>query len=102
MRSIVDRGLIIRSTNVEEQVVEVLERLDLYNKIIPFSRCMLCNGTLSKVSQDDDSYEKLFDQLPPKVKTWCREIFICEHCHKRYWKGSHYKRMLNYIEELIN
>ena len=100
MRSIVDRGLIIRSTNVEEQVVEVLERLDLYNKMVPFSRCLLCNGNLSKISQEEDSYEKLFSQLPPKVKIWCREIFICEQCHKLYWKGSHYKKMLNYVNNL--
>lgn len=102
MRSIVDRGLILRSSKPEEQLIEVLERLDLYNKMAPFSRCLLCNGALAKISEEDDPFEKLFNQLPPKVKTWCREIFICEQCHKLYWKGSHYEKMLKYVDELIN
>lgn len=101
MRSIVDRGLILRSSNPEEQVVEIMERLDIYNKKAPFSRCLLCNGILSKISEDDDSYEKLFNQLPPKVKIWCRDFFVCEQCHKLYWKGSHYEKMLNYVNNLL-
>jgi uncharacterized protein with PIN domain/sulfur carrier protein ThiS len=101
MRSIIDRGLIIRSTNIEEQVIEVLERLDLYNEINPFSRCLMCNGTLLNVTEEDETYQELFIQLPAKVRIWCKEITICEKCHKLYWKGSHYEKMLKYIDDLL-
>lgn len=100
MRSIVERGLILRSGNPEGQVIEILERLDLYTRLKPFTRCLLCNGMLSTIQEEDISFQNLFNQLPAKVKTWCKEITVCKQCHKVYWKGSHYEKMLNYIDDL--
>jgi uncharacterized protein with PIN domain len=46
----VDKGFIIRHTDPEKQVFEVLERLDLWASIRPFICCTECNGMIRTLS----------------------------------------------------
>lgn len=102
MRSIVEKGLIIRNTDPFLQIVEILNRLDLWDVVIPFSRCTVCNGKIIEIHKEDEAFIHIFNELPHKVKSWCKEIYKCTNCGKIYWKGSHYDKLMIFIEKIMN
>jgi uncharacterized protein with PIN domain len=46
------------------------------------------------------SKEAVLDQLEPLTKQYFDEFWICPACRQIYWKGSHYERMLEIIENI--
>jgi hypothetical protein len=94
-RKEVTHGYCLTSSDIEKQLKSVLNRFDLYDNIIPFSRCMVCNAKLESVDK-----EKVLDKIPPRVKEWQQEFHICPKCGRIYWKGTHYERMMEFIEKL--
>jgi hypothetical protein len=96
MRSLVTYGYYVRATNPEQQVVEVLQRFDLFSKVLPFQRCIRCNGLLEPVAK-----ESIVDQLPQKTRLSIDEFHRCRECHQIYWRGSHYERMQQFIEGVL-
>jgi uncharacterized protein with PIN domain len=103
IRRIVERGLYIHNTDPEEQVKEVLQRLDLYKRIAPFKRCIACGGILEPVEFGSDLFEeKLRPQIPVKVLEWTKVFHYCMNCKKVFWKGSHYEKLIKMIDRYIN
>lgn len=96
-RNLVTYGYFIRNTCPRRQLVEVLQRYNLYDQIHPFRRCIRCNGTLEAVSKAD-----VADRLPPNTNLYFDEFHLCQNCGKIYWKGSHYQRMQRFIEQLLD
>lgn len=94
-RSVVTHGYLIRTDDPREQVKEILQRFDLHDAIEPFRRCMRCNGELL-----DADFEEVKEQVPPRVRKFACEYKRCSGCGQVYWKGSHYKAMKKFIEEL--
>jgi len=94
-RTIVTRGYCLRATDPSGQLVEVLRHFDLIPSISPFRRCMHCNSLLQKTEK-----ELVSDRLLPQTKRHYHEFFICPHCARIYWKGSHYRRMWRFIESV--
>jgi hypothetical protein len=87
MRTAVERGYWVRSTEPREQLLEVVKRFDLVGSMRPFTRCLECNTSLEEASR-----EAVWERLPPKIKD--KEVFaVCPSCKRVYWKGSHYERM---------
>lgn len=78
-------GYWVRSTNPDQQIRELFTRFSLADKMKPFSRCMNCNGILSKKELD-----KVKDRIPLKVKRWNNDFWECGGCGKVYWRGSHF------------
>lgn len=97
MRSLVTFGYYVRTTNPEQQIVEVMRRYDLFNKVLPFQRCIRCNGLLEPVEK-----EAIIDQLPQKTRIAIDEFHRCRECSQIYWRGSHYEKMQNFIEEVLS
>lgn len=100
MRNAVQRGLVVRSRDPFSQVVEVLNRMDLWDAIETFSRCTVCNGKIYEIA-GREQYEKAFEELPPRVRSWCDEIYRCDGCGRTYWKGSHYGNMEDFIDGIL-
>ena len=96
-RNEVTHGYWVRSTKVEEQVKEVLRRFDLQKEIKEFSRCIECNELLRPKKK-----ETILNQLPPKVAQSQNEFYQCPSCKKNFWKGTHYQRMLLFVQSLKN
>jgi uncharacterized protein len=88
-------GYWLRSQHTEEQLQEVIRRFRLLRQIRPFTRCMVCNGKIAVVPKDI-----VIDQLPPKTRLYFDEFYQCSDCSRVYWKGSHYERMLGFINTL--
>ncbi|MBI9011778.1 MAG: Mut7-C ubiquitin/RNAse domain-containing protein [Clostridiales bacterium] len=101
MRRLVERGLFIRNNDPYKQCLEVLEKLDLWDTIHPFSRCMVCNQEIEKIEINTPKYKLIETLIPPKVKEWCTVYNYCSNCHKIYWKGSHWNRMNIFLDKLI-
>jgi uncharacterized protein with PIN domain len=92
----VTHGYFVRSRDVNEQVIEVLQRLDLASLIAPFTRCTGCNGLIQSVTKG-----AVLEQIPPNVAEKYDDYFRCEGCGKVYWKGSHFDRLQAYVSEVI-
>jgi hypothetical protein len=95
-RSVITHGYCVRAIEPRKQILEVLERFDLFGKAAPFSRCMHCNGLLAPVSKQD-----VLDQLLPETRSVYNEFSRCDQCLRVYWKGSHYERMRSFVENLL-
>jgi uncharacterized protein len=91
------RAYLVRAIHPKEQLIEVLHRFDLVRLARPFKRCLECNTLLRPVSG-----EAAADELPPRVRESFHEFFRCSLCNKIFWRGSHYRRMLNFIEDVTN
>src|SRR5215208_5091043 len=48
----ITHGYWIRATDPEKQIIEVLNKFDLYRKSHPFTRCLECNGLLESVEKN--------------------------------------------------
>jgi uncharacterized protein with PIN domain len=84
----VTRGYYVHAQQPDNQLLEVLTRLDLRNAARPFTRCIVCNGLVQAV--DKKSIEKI---LLPKTQLYYHEFWQCDSCKRIYWKGSHWERM---------
>ena len=95
-RNIVTRGYFVQATDPSRQLVEVLQEFDLVQRMQPFRRCIHCNGILQPVPK-----EAVIDRLLPETRQYYDEFFLCPRCGHIYWKGSHYRRMKQFIESVI-
>ncbi len=91
----VRHGYWIRSQKPLEQLKEVIQRLDLSGKIQPFHRCMECNGIIREVEKT-----AVIGFLKPKTRAHYEDFYQCEQCHRVYWNGSHYQRMVSMLKNL--
>lgn len=78
-RNEVTRGYAVRETQPGRQAREVLRRFDLFDAMRPLTRCLMCNDPLTAAGPG---------------------LWRCPSCERLYWKGSHYRRMLQFLEEL--
>lgn len=95
MHKIITQGYLLRSLNSTEQLYEIVRRYGLVRWVRPFQRCMNCNHLLEPVEK-----ELVLDKLEPLTKKYYFDFKICPACDQVYWKGSHYEKMLQVIENL--
>jgi uncharacterized protein with PIN domain len=94
-RNLVTHGYWVRATQPREQVLEIVRYFDLVPLFTPFRRCVHCNAVLQTVRK-----ELILDRLLPETRQHHYEFYICPNCDRIYWKGSHFRRMWNFIEEI--
>ncbi len=82
------RALRVRSDDLEEQIREVASALGL-RLIDPLSRCSLCNTPLVAAK-----LEEVGDLVPEGVRARHTLFWQCPGCHKVYWQGSHWDKMV--------
>lgn len=80
----------------DEQVREVLTRLNLRERIRPFSRCIRCNGDLIPVEK-----ESVISLVPPRSGRYMERFWQCRGCKKVYWQGSHYEKLARWIRDVV-
>ncbi len=102
MRKIVDRGLIVRNILPQKQIVEILNRLDLWDMVTPFSRCIMCNDHVRQLLINDPSFDNEKKKIPAGVLQWCTVYYKCLGCGRIYWEGSHYERLTKKIETILS
>jgi uncharacterized protein with PIN domain/sulfur carrier protein ThiS len=90
-RSIV-HGRYVRALRPDAQLLEVVERFGLAARAAPFTLCLHCNAPLHPVAK-----ALVMEQLPPTVRVLHQQFSTCALCHRIYWKGSHWKRMVELL-----
>lgn len=94
-RNRVTHGSFIHTQVPIRQLLEVVQKYDLYNNISPFTRCLICNETLVVVEKGD-----IWMQLPPQTSERFMEFKTCPRCGRIFWKGSHYQRMKTIVDNI--
>lgn len=85
--------VILRSEDVQDQIVELFAALGEHPSFDPFTRCIECNEVLVK-----ESPENVLNIVPPKVGSTFDEYHRCPGCGRIYWKGTHWQAMTDEIE----
>lgn len=93
--SAVTHGYFIRNDDPKKQLAEVIERLQLQNHFRPFSRCSVCNSQMKLVDKS-----KVQDKLYADTLEMYDEFWQCAGCKKVYWEGSHYDRIVEWIDRI--
>jgi uncharacterized protein with PIN domain len=97
MHKVVKSGYFPRSQNPFEQIVEVIRRFSLAQKVKPFVRCLRCNGLLGSASK-----ESLLPQLEPLTRLYYQDFLKCSQCGRAYWRGSHMAKLHKRLEMIMN
>ena len=87
---------LVRSTDPDRQIVEVVKKFDLDTKSQRFSRCMECNALLKPVEK-----QAVLKRLPPLVILNNESFVTCSQCEKVYWQGTHIQAMIFKLEKLF-
>lgn len=92
----VTHGVYVRSDRPIEQIVEVVRRLDLRGNITAFTRCLRCNAQLEWVDKAE-----VLDELEPLTRRCYHEFRRCPQCRRIYWAGSHYDRLRQLLDDIL-
>ncbi len=95
-RSLVTYGYYVRATKPQHQLSEVIGRFALSESALPFKHCMKCNGLLEQVAK-----EAIMKRLPDDTAQYYDEFHRCGNCDQIYWKGPHYQRMQQLMEQVL-
>jgi len=94
-RNEVKHGYFLRNDDPEKQVSEVVERLQLQQLFRPLSRCSNCNGLIEDVEK-----QSVMNLIESDTYEYYDEFWRCVECGKVYWKGSHFKKIISWAENL--
>ena len=95
-RNMVTYGYWLRTTDPRSRLQEVVERFALHKDAALFTRCMKCNGLLQSVDK-----AAVIDQLKPDTIRYFDTFHQCAACGQVYWRGSHYERLQELIDEVL-
>jgi hypothetical protein len=95
-RNQVTHGYFLRETCPKQQLHEIFRRFDLFRAAKPFQRCMLCNGLIYPIAQDEITH-----QVPAFTLNYYHLFYRCQSCHQIYWPGSHYQQMQTFIKTIL-
>ncbi len=87
-RPLASNRLLIESSDILDQIGEVVSAFPLERLPAFFSRCSVCNEPLAAVSR-----EEVRDSVPAYVHETHDSFFRCGVCGRVYWRGTHVRRM---------
>jgi len=96
-RRAVTHGCYVHALKSEDQLREIVERLDLARSARPFTLCLHCNVPLRRVDK-----ARVLDRLPPRVREHYEHFSTCDVCGRVYWEGSHWRNMRRMLDGLLN
>ena len=74
---------------------QLVAALDIKSQSRPFTICLECNQPLIERSPAE-----VKDRVPPYVYKTQTQYMECPECHRIYWRGTHWKAMLNKLEKI--
>lgn len=89
------KALLIKSASLEEQILQVFKELKLETNNC-FSRCPVCNEPLKSVEKGS-----VREKVPLYVFQTYEQFSLCPGCHRVYWRGSHWQRMKELLDRLL-
>lgn len=95
-RRTITHGCYVRAIKSAGQFREIFERLDLARSARPFTLCLHCNAPLSTIAKAE-----IEGRVPERVFEHYDRFSTCERCRRVYWEGSHWRRMMGLLEEVL-
>jgi len=89
------KSIKIETHILDEQIKKILEKIKFDKKYV-LSRCLVCNNILDKISK-----KEVKEKVPAKVYESHEKFFFCSKCDKIYWKGTHYNKMIEKMENYL-
>jgi uncharacterized protein with PIN domain len=89
------KPVILRSGDVNEQIIELFAAIGEAPRFEPFTRCLECNALLV-----DEEAEAVRGQVPPFVEKNFHRFHRCPSCRRIYWEGSHFQAMSQTVKEI--
>jgi len=84
------KSAFIQGSDLVDQLVQVSRRSGSKIHIRPEnSRCPMCNGMLEEAGK-----EEVEGKVPANVLKTYDEFWKCRNCGKTYWRGGHWKTIL--------
>jgi uncharacterized protein with PIN domain len=91
-----DRILTLTDDDPSRQLEEVVRKASLRPEgKTPFSRCLLCNEPIEKISPHEAE-----GKIPEFIFIQQKEFYRCPQCRRIYWQGSHLENMAKKVEKL--
>lgn len=88
-------GRYLHSEKIEEQLLEVMKRFDLPDKIRPFTLCLVCDGKIQAIEKTT-----IQTQVNATIYQEYNAFYQCQSCQKVYWEGSHFDKMKENITKV--
>lgn len=82
------------------QLAEVVSRLGLAEQAAPYTRCLVCNTPVVRLTQAE-AKRRLPRHLHTADMHADREPRGCPGCGRVYWRGSHVSRMNRKLAEIL-
>lgn len=95
-RRAITHGCYVRTLKSEQQLREIVERLDLARSARPFTLCLHCNAPLHTIDK-----ASVLERLPPSVQLNYERFSTCNLCGRVFWEGSHWRNMRRLLDELL-
>jgi len=92
----VTHGCYLHAQKPEQQLREIVDRLDLARSAHPLTLCLHCNMPLRPVDK-----AAVLDRLPPRVREHYDRFSTCDACGRVYWEGSHWRNMQKVLDGVI-
>jgi uncharacterized protein with PIN domain len=89
--------LLLKANDSFQQLLEVIHALNLKD-FQPLSRCVACNGQLSKIPDK----KEIRDSVPDFVFHNFHIFLRCGDCSKVYWEGTHPRMFRDKLTEVLN
>lgn len=96
-RRAITHGCFVHALKSEQQLREIVERLDLARSVRPFTLCLHCNAPLRPIDK-----ASVYDRLPPRVQQHYERFSTCDVCGRVFWEGSHWRNMRRVLEGVLN
>ena len=74
----------------------MIKRIHLEDYIVPFTRCLRCNGLLEEVGK-----MRMQNIVPVQIYCSMDTFYQCRVCLQVYWKGSHWNRLMDIIKKIF-
>jgi len=88
---------VLKSPDTNHQVQEMLTKIPQnIPSPEPLSRCLVCNVLVTEMPT-----EEAHKLVPPLVASHQSSFFHCPNCHRIYWQGSHYHKMIDWMHKWI-
>ena len=89
--------IFVESDHLDQQLIQVFRELGLKPaQTRPFSRCLQCNVPIVAVEKN-----ALWGQVPDYIFETHDHFQKCAQCDRIYWPGSHTRRSLEKIQQLL-
>lgn len=90
-------AVLIESEEPDQQIRQVIGRLELDCQFRPFTLCLECNRVL-----EERDHDEVRGRVPPYVYKTQQQYMECPACHRIYWRGTHWETMMRMLKKLTH